>query len=543
MTPEATSDEARPGDNEKAEPTTEPISDDPATEEPQGESPTPEEPKAERGQDATADPVTVHEAIDDPHRLGRLYLAGQNHDDWAVVRQWRLEWYRWDSTTYRLFPVEELRGELSQAIKKEFDDQNRRAVRAWEEPGKADEKGKPTPAPVARKVTGKLVSDVLQALAGMVLLPGAVDAPAWLGLGKPFPASEMLACNNTLVHLPSWADGKPARCTHTPAFFSTNALGYDFNELAPPPREWLAFLDRLWPNDPQAIEALLMWFGYCLLADISFDKILMIVGPKRSGKGTIARVLRAMIGLHNTASPTLAGLGTNFGLWPLLGKTLAIISDARLSGRTDIAAVVERLLSISGEDAQTIDRKNLPHVTTTLPVRFMILTNELPRLTDASGALVGRLVILRQTESFYGREDKSLTTKLLAELPSILLWAMSGWRLLRERGRFTEPPSSVPLVEDMEDLASPIGAFIRECCQLGPAYEVFARDLFDRWKGWCDTVGKKESGTEHSFGRDLRAALPNLDDHRPRHAGKRRIQYVGIRLRENDDAQPDEGVF
>ena len=64
--------------------------------------------------------------------------------------------------------------------------------------------------------------------------------------------------------------------------------------------------------------------------------------------------------------------------------------------------VVERLLSISGEDAQTVDRKNLSQVTCKLPVRFAILTNELPRLNDASGALVGR--ILRQT--FPGRQGR-----------------------------------------------------------------------------------------------------------------------------------------
>jgi putative DNA primase/helicase len=151
------------------------------------------------------------------------------------------------------------------------------------------------------------------------------------------------------------------------------------------------------------------WFGYCLLPDTSQQKILLMVGPRRSGKGTIACLLRALVGPQNTASPTLAGLGTNFGLWPLLGKTVAIISDARLSGRSDVAPITERLLSISGEDAQNIDRKNMSIVTTTLRVRFMILTNELPRLNDASGALAGRMVLLYMGTSWYGREDKALT--------------------------------------------------------------------------------------------------------------------------------------
>jgi putative DNA primase/helicase len=68
-------------------------------------------------------------------------------------------------------------------------------------------------------------------------------------------------------------------------------------------------------------------------------------------------VLTRLVGIDNTVAPTLAGLGVNFGLAPLIGKRIAIISDARLGGRADQHAIAERLLSITGEDAITIDRK------------------------------------------------------------------------------------------------------------------------------------------------------------------------------------------
>jgi putative DNA primase/helicase len=151
-----------------------------------------------------------------------------------------------------------------------------------------------------------------------------------------------------------------------------------------------------------------------------------LVGPKRSGKGTIGRVLTRLIGKHNCVAPTLAGLGTNFGLAPLIGKRLAIISDARLSGRADQHAIAERLLSITGEDALTIDRKYGSAWTGQLGSRFMILSNELPRLTGVSGALAGRFIMLSLTESFYGREDPGLTDNLLTALPGILNWAIAG---------------------------------------------------------------------------------------------------------------------
>ena len=65
--------------------------------------------------------------------------------------------------------------------------------------------------------------------------------------------------------------------------------------------------------------------------------------------------------------------------------TLAIISDARLGGG-NVHQVVERLLSVSGEDMLTIDWKYLEPWTSTLRTRFLVISNELPRFGDASGA-------------------------------------------------------------------------------------------------------------------------------------------------------------
>jgi putative DNA primase/helicase len=474
--------------------------------------------------------LQVREAEDDPHRLARLFLRDHVADKTSTLRWWRDEWLRWEGHCYRALPDKELRAELSERVKREFDARNLEALARAEE-------GKPPPT--ARKVTVRVVSDALHAMQGMALLPASAACPSWLGAG-PFPAAEVLACRNTLVHLPSWAAGRPCTQALTPRFFSVNALDYDFATKAAPPRRWLEFLAQLWPDDAQAVAALQEWFGYCLLPDTRYHKILMIVGPRRSGKGTIARVLRAVVGVQNTASPTLAGLGTQFGLWPLLGKTLAVISDARLSGRTDAAVVVERLLSISGEDAQTIDRKNLPPVTTTIPIRFMVLTNELPKLADPSGALVGRLVALRQTRSWFGKEDTGLTDCLLAELPGILLWSMAGWKRLRERGHFEQPKSAGLMVQDMEDLSSPISAFVRERCEVGAGHEVAVKDLFSDWKVWCETKGRKEPGTEQVFGRDLRAALPHIDDRQPRTESGRIRVYVGVRLRPFDVPEGEE---
>ncbi|MCA6110466.1 hypothetical protein J6497_25000 [Bradyrhizobium sp. CNPSo 4026] len=370
------------------------------------------------------------------------------------------------------------------------------------------------------------VENVAAAFKAVCNLPGHVEAPAWLGdvQGK-LPPHELLPVRNGLLHLPSGRLAKPS-----PAFFCMNASDVTFDPRAPEPREWLHFLDMIWPDDPQSVETLQDIFGYLLSADTSHQKIPLIIGPKRSGKGTIARVLTALLGQDSVTAPTLASLAMNFGLAPLIGKSVAIVGDARLSGKVDQSAIAERLLSISGEDSITVDRKFQSAWTGRLGVRFVVMSNELPRPSDASGALASRFVVLTMTRSFYGQEDRGLGNRLMADLPGILNWAREGYLRLRKRGYFLHPDSARDAFEELEELGSPISAFIKARCVVSPGLQAVANDMFVAWRDWCEANGRREAGTVQSFGRDLRAAVPGLRIARPRVDGSQVRYYEGIRL-------------
>jgi putative DNA primase/helicase len=349
------------------------------------------------------------------------------------------------------------------------------------------------------------VSAALESIRALVHLPVSVTPPVWLdgGKGRPEPR-EILPCYSMNLHIPT---GKiiPA----TPALFAMNALDFDFDPGAPQPIRWLEFLDQLWGDDAESVGLLQEWFAYCLIVDTSQQKMLLLVGPRRSGKGTVGRVLTRLVGMANVCGPTISSLAGPFGLQPLIGKNLAVVSDARFSGK-DLPTVVERLLCISGEDVLTIDRKYLGSVTMRLSARMMFLTNELPRFSESSGALAGRFLTLRLAESFYGREDKNLTEKLCEELPGILLWAIEGWRRLNARGRFVQPQSAEDAVRELEDLSSPVGAFVRHCCNIGPGFRVWVDDLYEAWRMWCGREGWNHPTAKATFGRDLAAAVPGI---------------------------------
>jgi putative DNA primase/helicase len=195
-------------------------------------------------------------------------------------------------------------------------------------------------------------------------------------------------------------------------------------------------------------------------------------------------------------------------------------------------------LSISGEYVLTVDRKFRDPLSVKLNARLVIVSNELPKLADASGALAGRFFQLLLSRSWVDREDTALFDRLRTELPGILLWAVENRRRLRDRGRFVPPRSAVGLVEDMEDLASPIKVFVRERCAVGPGQRVEVSELYREWCLWCSTTGQREAGTHATFGRDLHAAVPTAGKARLRTPEGRLHVYTGIRLRGESD--PDD---
>jgi putative DNA primase/helicase len=366
------------------------------------------------------------------------------------------------------------------------------------------------------------VNAAFETIRNYVYLPAAVEAPCWLDHRTDPPAHELIPCRSLTLHVPSGRILQP-----TPALFNVNALDFDYDAGADEPLRWMHFLHELFGEDRESINLLAEWFGYCLTGDTSKQKMLLIVGPRRSGKGTIGRALTHLVGAGNVANPTTSSLAGNFGLQPLIGKSLAMVSDARFAGEST-PIVIERRLNISGEDPITIDRKFLPSVSLRLPTRFVFLANELPRLSDASTALAGRFLILRHTNSFFGREDSTLGDQLCEELPGILLWAIEGWKRLRQRGRFQQPQSAAEAIRELEDLSSPVGAFVRQECIVAVGRRIEVDPLYAGWKKWCEQEGRTSPGTKQHVGRELTAAAPGV---KRRRGTDDRAFYEGIDLR------------
>jgi len=392
------------------------------------------------------------------------------------------------------------------------------------------------------------VSAAMDALKSIVHLPNHANTrpPIWFDKYKKDKpdASKLISLQNGLFHVED-----RVLIPHSLGFFTQNSLAFQYDQNAECP-VWINFLKSVWENDNDSIETLQEMFGYILSGDTRQQKFFNIIGPRRSGKGTINKVLVSLLGQHNTVAPELGELCDTFGLQPWLNKLLASFTDARAPERNR-NAVVSQLLRIVGGDTVTVNRKNKEAWNGYLPTRIVIYSNEVLQLTENSNALTGRMIVLKMTKTFYNKEDTELAYKLSKELSGIFNWAMEGLRRRLERGGyFVQPKSGSAYLELMTELGNPIGTFVEDALVFEADAAVSKDDVFACYSRWA-IKRKIPPGSELAFKRRFLAATQeyNIEVGVERQNGVRSHVYRGIKL--TDSAQRyvnsivsfDEGDF
>jgi putative DNA primase/helicase len=290
---------------------------------------------------------------------------------------------------------------------------------------------------------------------------------------------------------------------------------------------WTEFLYQLFGDKDDEVAMLQEWFGYVLSGDTWAQKGLIIVGPPRAGKGVIGHVLTNLLGKSMVSSPALHAIGGRFGLESLIDKRMCLISDARLSNRQDIFAVIETLLRVIGGDKMSVDRKNKSALNLELGVRVLMLSNEMPYLPDNSTAINNRFLIIKLRESFLGREDVHLLDKLLLELPAIANWAIAGYRRLVESYKFTEPKSSRDERDEWRFETNPLEEFVKGYCEVRPGLVTLPAGFAEKYNIWREKNGTPSPVASNSLSKALKAMLG--DGFESGWVGSKRL-WKGIKL-------------
>ena len=480
------------------------------------------------GNSTLAEIERLNPSEDDPRRIACGILSGYTHKGKLTLAYWRENFYQWIGTHWQKVKITE---RITRGIITHFAGLQQEAMKRFEA-GDIDS------LPRMGKFSTALAGNVKAVIQMMCYVEELTDAPTWVANdiegGLPNP-SQIVSAKNGLVNLPGFLAGEPdAISEHTPTLFNLNAVDFAVSPNPPEPVRWLSFLRSQWGDDLDSIKLLQEWFGYLLTSDTSKQVCLKLVGAKRSGKGTICKVLRALVGRDNCCDSTLDSLASNFGLEPLLDKSICFLEDAAFGSKSDKKSAARVIKNITGEDSLGIGRKYLGSLNVRLKTRLVITANEPLDFKDPSGAIASRFCILQFNVSHAGKPNRNLESELLAELPGIFSWAIEGWRRLLDQVEFTVPESSREAREDLEDSSDPIIPFLKNCCVIGPEQYVTVDDAYASYVKFCESIGDRNVCNKIAFGRKLKAAHPPVKSVTKRVGSSSPRVYLGLSLIPDD---------
>jgi P4 family phage/plasmid primase-like protien len=228
---------------------------------------------------------------------------------------------------------------------------------------------------------------------------------------------------------------------------------------------WKKFLFESTKGDEKYCLYLARVAGYCLSGLTTEHALFVLIGPGGNGKSVFENILRKMMSDYaTTASFELFAVTRNeqhpTGLAALMGKRLVTASEVD-AGQTFAEA---RIKAITGGD--TISARYMRQDFFTYQPRFkaIIAANNRPQLRNVDDAIRRRVKML-PFENKPVNPDKELESKLMAELPGILRWAINGFLAWQREG--LNPPASVEkCTKDYFESEDVFGSWLKECCNV-----------------------------------------------------------------------------
>lgn len=313
---------------------------------------------------------------------------------------------------------------------------------------------------------------------------------------------------------------------HSPDYLSTVQLPVEFHPDAQCPA-FDEFLTQVMP-DAAAVEFMWDVIAYLLYSGNPFHIAILFHGNGRNGKGTLIRVLKALLGTRNISDAALHDLVENrFRTATLYGKlaNLAGDLDARFVTNTAIFKMVT-----GGDSIQAENKFGHPFDFT--PWATPVYSANKPfGSSDSSEGWTSRWVIVPFPHSFTDKPDRELDDKLQSagELRGILRKAVERLPALMARGKLPEPPSVAEAKSDFIRASDSVRSWVDEDCVLEPDAWTYRSSLYNTYK-----TAMFGSGAKLLSDREFYNRLGQIGGITERKSHGTR-GFVGIRLRQMDE--------
>lgn len=286
---------------------------------------------------------------------------------------------------------------------------------------------------------------------------------------------------------------------HNPKYFATNQVPHDFDPDAKPEGEmikkWFDFI----AENPDDLEMLLQYAGYCLTRDTRQQKFLILRGEGGSGKSTVIRLIEKMIGEENISSISLKQLNQRFAPFTLLGKLLNSCADLEVTALEDVST----LKKILGEDSISGEAKNKDMISFRSYAKLIFSTNELPIVkSERTNGFYRRLLVLKMDKLPKDR-NADFFQQLSKEIDCFIHACVDALSRMYEAGTITESEGSKEEVLRLRCDSDTVEAFLKERIVSDPDGDILRSKLFDDYSRYCQET-ERQALSRNNFFRAIR---------------------------------------
>ena len=294
------------------------------------------------------------------------------------------------------------------------------------------------------------------------------------------------------------------------------------------------FLMESYP--PKSIPTLLDYMAYSLYPSFPRQKILVIVGPPRMGKGTIANIMERILndGYGRISLMKLLIPDNKFSLQGIEGKRL--LTDTEIKREFKKNADFDVVNSLFGGDPLPLEKKYHAEITYIAKSAGLLIGN-LPLFKVNNSAFLSRLLIITTREKRDFKEVPNMADLIFdAEGDAIVSLLLNRLRSLISRDfKFSNEKTNDEYAELWEMLSDSTQQFMDERMIDSTTYDLDVDETYQYYEEFCREKGIPPE-SKHVFTYRVGKVYPKR---RAKSGGKLHYVFTGCRVQTIVDIQAE----
>lgn len=264
---------------------------------------------------------------------------------------------------------------------------------------------------------------------------------------------------------------------------------------------WDKLMAATFDGDENREQELLLeeYIGAAVIGSVSkFEKALLMKGVGRAGKGTILKIIAAMVPPKDIGAVEPEKWSREYYLADLAGRRINIVGELSDEHAIDGAAFKR----VTGRDQLSARNPAGRPFNFVCTAGHIFNSNYFVPTKDHTDAFFARWLLIEFRNSLIGRDseiDKDLAQKIIDnELPGVCARMLKGAQRLMARNAFVETPQHQKLMAAWRHRSNSILEFINDedTCVIGsfPHIELACGTFYQAYKTWCMDSGRKALG-------------------------------------------------